>query len=306
MEIRPLAASYVPAAADLLNVVEPEFVATSELLLHQLRSNLSGTHRKQWIAVEGSDVVGVATAYLRSWSNDLDIGRIGGGVRADRRRCGIGTKLLEVAEQHLLGHGARRLRVRAQRDSPGVVFARAHGYTDPVVSEVLWSLDPREADTSELAALERAHVADGFELSPLREHRDAARVLFDFYGAAGGLLPGAPVTFEDWTTAILENPTLDYDGSYVISRDEPVALAWLLVDRERAKAENEWTATLPALRGRGLARLAKLATIRWAAATGIREIKTENDADNAPMLALNRRLGYRRLGLRDDFEKRAT
>ena len=39
----------------------------------------------------------------------------------------------------------------------------------------------------------------------------------------------------------------------------------------------------------------KLATIRWALNAGIREIVTANDDDNVPMLALSKRLGYRRL-----------
>jgi len=43
---------------------------------------------------------------------------------------------------------------------------------------------------------------------------------------------------------------------------------------------------------RGLARLAKLATIRWAARNDVATIVTGNDDDNEAMLALNRSLGY--------------
>jgi GNAT superfamily N-acetyltransferase len=71
--------------------------------------------------------------------------------------------------------------------------------------------------------------------------------------------------------------------------------ATLVVDHSAGRAENDWTATLPDLRGRGLARLGKLATIRWARNAGIREIVTANDDGNVPMLALNELLGYRRL-----------
>ena len=62
---------------------------------------------------------------------------------------------------------------------------------------------------------------------------------------------------------------------------------------------------MPRLRGRGLARLAKLGTIRWAAEHGIAEIVTGNDADNLPMRELNRRLGYRELFLRRDLQRPA-
>jgi len=70
--------------------------------------------------------------------------------------------------------------------------------------------------------------------------------------------------------------------------------AWSSI-RNRGRAENDWTATLPELRGRRLALLVKLASIRWAQDAGIREIVTANDDDNVAMLTLNQRLGYRRL-----------
>jgi hypothetical protein len=57
----------------------------------------------------------------------------------------------------------------------------------------------------------------------------------------------------------------------------------------------EFTGTAPAWRGGGLARLAKLAALHQAARAGIRWIGTANDQNNAPMLAVNRRLGHQPL-----------
>jgi RimJ/RimL family protein N-acetyltransferase len=57
---------------------------------------------------------------------------------------------------------------------------------------------------------------------------------------------------------------------------------------------NDMTGTLRSFRGRGLARLAKLCQLEWAARNGIVSVVTENDETNAPMLAVNTRLGYRR------------
>jgi RimJ/RimL family protein N-acetyltransferase len=65
------------------------------------------------------------------------------------------------------------------------------------------------------------------------------------------------------------------------------------VDLEGDRAGNGFTGTLRAYRGRGLARLAKLASIAWAAEQAIDSIVTENDETNAPMLAVNTSLGYR-------------
>ena len=84
----------------------------------------------------------------------------------------------------------------------------------------------------------------------------------------------------------------------VVLVDEHVAaLSWLLVGPE-GLAEVEFTATHPDLRRQGLARLAKLESMRRAAARGVRRIVTENGEANAPMLALNESLGFRRAALR--------
>ena len=45
----------------------------------------------------------------------------------------------------------------------------------------------------------------------------------------------------------------------------------------------------------------KLATTHWAAANGITMITTTNDERNAPMLAVNRRLGYKPGGRRVEY-----
>ena len=55
------------------------------------------------------------------------------------------------------------------------------------------------------------------------------------------------------------------------------------------------TGTLPAYRHGGLARLVKLASIRWLARHGVTAPFTDNDTENRDMLALNEHLGYRPL-----------
>jgi RimJ/RimL family protein N-acetyltransferase len=78
----------------------------------------------------------------------------------------------------------------------------------------------------------------------------------------------------------------------VVAGEEPVAYAALSVDPTTGRGRNEGTATVHDHRGRGFATLAKLAQLRWAAEHGIERVVTDNDERNAPMLAINRRLGY--------------
>jgi RimJ/RimL family protein N-acetyltransferase len=56
------------------------------------------------------------------------------------------------------------------------------------------------------------------------------------------------------------------------------------------------TGTLRDYRGRGLAQLAKRATLANAAKRGVELVSTENDQTNGPMLRVNEKLGYRPIG----------
>jgi GNAT superfamily N-acetyltransferase len=61
------------------------------------------------------------------------------------------------------------------------------------------------------------------------------------------------------------------------------------------------TGTRPDHRRKGLARLAKLGSIAWAREHGYEAILTESDQDNAAMLHLNRRLGYRQVATETQY-----
>ncbi len=61
-------------------------------------------------------------------------------------------------------------------------------------------------------------------------------------------------------------------------------------------AFSQMTGVLPAYRGRGIGQALKLLTIRFAKQNGQRSIKTINDVSNAPMIAVNEKLGFRRGG----------
>jgi RimJ/RimL family protein N-acetyltransferase len=67
-----------------------------------------------------------------------------------------------------------------------------------------------------------------------------------------------------------------------------------------------FTGTLRAYRGRGLALAVKLASIAWAREHGVTSMQTNNDETNAPMLAINRRLGYRPAGRRVEWVRAGT
>lgn len=90
-----------------------------------------------------------------------------------------------------------------------------------------------------------------------------------------------------------QEPThADELGRAVMSGGTVVAYGSVTVAGDRAW--NSMTGTRPEHRGRGLARLAKQHSLVALAGAGVRRCFTGNDAANAPMLAVNEALGYRR------------
>lgn len=73
--------------------------------------------------------------------------------------------------------------------------------------------------------------------------------------------------------------------------DEPVAVA-MVTEFPGGMAYNWMTGVMPSHRGHGLGLAAKVEALRRAKASGIAEVWTENHNRNAPMLAINARLGY--------------
>ena len=293
-EIRVFEPEDAESVVSLLSTLTPAVVHSAASLRRRERIE---PQRQSWVVVEDGEVVGFATSFLQIWTAEEGRMRVWAGVREDRRRQGVGSALWERALDH--ARQASKLTTEVDDDQAALEFAEHRGFTK-YDSEVISRLDPVRCTLDP-----KPH--EGFRALGLDELGDREQDLFEFYGAADGIPPGAPITLERFSSLILGNPTLDRPTSVVVldEDDRIVSLSWLLVDRERARAENEWTATLPELRGRGLARLAKLDSTRRAAEAGIRVIFTGNAPGNAAMRELNRRLGYEELYVRQDLERTA-
>ena len=232
-----------------------------------------------------------------SWASAADdVGEVWVAVRSENRGRGVGSRLYETGLEHLIRNGAREIRTSAGEEA-GRRFAERRGFRETRAEE-LSAVDPRSVDVSALPALEAELAAKGYPVVPLAELRERSHDVFALYAEVDGDVPAdhpeTRIEYEEWVRETLEDPALGYEGSFVVLAGErPVSLAFLHVDPEGRRAEHDLTGTARDFRRRGLARLAKLATIRWAAENGVERLLTSNDSTNAGMLALNRALGYR-------------
>lgn len=297
VSIRRFEPSDAAAAAELLRLLTPYEPMTEARLSQYDACKPPRIAEVWWVAVRKRRVVGWASAGLHLWTGERRVGSLFVGVTPALRRQGLGGRLYDIAVAHLGTLGVERLESAAYGsavDAPAFLKRRGFG---PVQRAVLWRLEPATVAPFDLEFATRRALDGGFQVVPLRSLSDRPDAMHSLYAETLRDVPTedafGEVRFKEFLCYRLHDPMLDLDGSFVVMfGDLPVAYAWITLDRERRLGFNAMTGTMPAYRQRGLAKLAKAASIRWARDNDVAIVYTSNDENNASMLAINRALGY--------------
>jgi GNAT superfamily N-acetyltransferase len=285
VKIRHATPDDAPAVVALRAMVYPYLVRGVESTRRMIAEPPPG---EQWVAfvVEIDDqLVGWASSFRNSVTSEADLGEIALlHVHPDYRRRGAGGALLAASTHHLAQIGVRRVRTWALTQS--LDFARKNGFE--ISRELRYSsLETRLAPPAPPAP-------PGIQLMTLSELD--SRQAYDAHVAAAADEPGDvasdAISYDTWRYEVWENVGLDKETSVAAVAGQTV-VAFTLVKRDGERMWSDMTATLPTRRGRGLARLVKSVALQRAAERGVTVAYTSNDESNAPMLAINARLGYR-------------
>ncbi|MDG4806432.1 GNAT family N-acetyltransferase [Micromonospora sp. WMMD1120] len=285
MEIRVAQPDDAPGVVALRAIVHPYQVRGVESTRKMLAEPPPEMGWTAFVAEVDGQVVGWVSAQCSTWTSTPNFGEVSNlHVHPEHRRRGIGTALLTAATEHLRPLDIRRVRTMALPD--GLPFARRHGYGPS--REVRYS-------ALELDALPPLpEPPPGVRLLPIVDLDPRLLYAADVAAAADepGDEPVDSISYENWRYDVWDNLGLDKSASTTAEVDGEV-VAFSLVKRDGDRMWSDFTGTIPAYRGRGLARLAKTAALHRAAASGVRVAYTSNDEANGPMLAVNTRLGYR-------------
>lgn len=301
--IRPFEAEDGDAVAALLAEDPLPEAVTGDGIRHWVASQPERAQAALWVAEADGAVAGWARARLRWATSAEGVSELWAFVSPGRRGEGLGAALFRAAHAHLLSAGARVVESWAVGEAGGR-FLRARGF-EAVRTHPILVLDVASADVSGFEEAAAAAAARGYELVPLAAVADpeALHVLdAETTADVPGTFAEDDVRLEDWLPETLGHPQLTREGSFVVvTGGKPVAHALLHVHPEARLAANEMTGAHRDHRRRGLARLAKLATIAWAREHGYTTILTACDEDNAGMLSLNAGLGYRRVATETEY-----
>jgi GNAT superfamily N-acetyltransferase len=281
---------------EILREAFPYGIFSRDTWLHRVRTIPERAQHAAWVAEDGGKVIANGWAFRTFFSEGSTSAQCSVNVLGSHRRRGIGNELYERVATHFEVLGATSGLVSFPESDAGVAFATTHGFREER-AEAESVLEVRTVDERPAPDVELRAVAD---IDP--------RLAYEADIAATRDMPSTEiinvVPYEEWIEHVLDYPFFTAEGSFVALVDDvPAAVSLLIADEESGRGANMFTGTQQAYRGRGLGLAVKLASIEWAKAHGITQLVTRNDETNAPMLAINRRLGYRPSGRRVEYLK---
>jgi GNAT superfamily N-acetyltransferase len=298
VRIRPLR---VPddfgSLAILLSVAGGQATVTEQTLLHQ-EQQPHGMRYRVVAEDEAGRLVGWACVRrLELESPGQYFVRV--VVDGGRRGQGLGARMLADAERAARELGAAYLYSGVRDDQPVArAFAEHHGYQFRR-HQFESVLDLRRFDFTAFAPAVEQAKAGGVRLFSLAEEpgeateRQAYQVLadtmYDVPDTEGEQIP----PFELWREMLIERPgfrpeylVLAADGDRVVGTTYMYPVAG-----DPTTLYTDYTGVLREYRGRQIALALKVEALEHARRLGAIIVRTNNDSDNAAMLAVNRRLG---------------
>ncbi|WP_326648842.1 MULTISPECIES: GNAT family N-acetyltransferase [unclassified Streptomyces] len=268
----------------------PYMVTTPEAVVFGVESANPAKKYRLLIAEKDGEIIGTAHAGIAYDSSEPGQSFVTPHVHPEHRGQGAGALILRTAEEHLTAEGARIVYAWAMDDPESRAFAEKRGYrpTRPAHFQRLDLANGTLPPLPELPAGVELRTAADFEADPRPMFRADAEATSDEPSDISTDFDD----YDDWISHTWNNPLLDRGLSTVVLVDGEIAAFTAAQSDGSTRYMSGMTGTLRVHRGRGFAKLAKTDSLRRARAAGYTDAFTSNDADNGPMLAINKWFGY--------------
>jgi len=256
------------------------------------------------VAVRDAAAVAYVSARHDPWdTTDKRFGTIRLNLRPDAWTEARFETLVRVAEEWLRSEGVITAVIRERDDLQRQLdVLNRLGYRERrrARTSELDLVERREHILSTVAACRKQMLEAGVRLMSLSDDGDPEkfaklyRMLAEAEQDIPTITPWRVLTFEAWKRFWFDNPGIREDRYWIAREgDSIVGMTALEFPATRGVPHTAMTATVPAVRGRGIAKALKYEAMNQAVELGFTRVRTNNDADNAPMLRVNAQMGYR-------------
>jgi GNAT superfamily N-acetyltransferase len=287
-----------PAAESIFSATQPEPTSMATLVEREERLNKEAI-RERLVAVDADNrVIGLSGCVHNPWSKP---GKFWLWIAVDpnQRQLGAGKALLAASEQFARDHGATELEGEVRDNDPrSILFAEVAGYQrHRHVFESTLNLST--FDGSRFSGVIEAAEASGLRFTSLAEtggetiernlYAAIARDCLDIPGWDNPTFQ----PFEEWRKWNLEGESAPWDQIiFALDGDQVAGITQQQPVKGTGGVWTFHTSVTREYRGRNLSLALKLLAIEAAKRLGAPYMRTNNDSDNGPMLAVNRKLGY--------------
>ncbi|MET9659606.1 GNAT family N-acetyltransferase [Streptomyces sp. NPDC006510] len=285
---------FLPADAEdwvrVRRAAVPFLVKTPESVTFEHASAHPDKRSRLLVAEEDGELIGTAQVGLAHDSPEPGQGFCNTYMHPDRTGRGAGALLVRTAEEHLAREGATAIYTWVLDTPSNLAFAEKRGYAPSRPAHFL------HLDLAGKPLPPRQELPPGVELRTGADFADDPRPLFEADAETTadepGDVPAELSDYEDWLNHTWRVPGLDHELTSVAVVDGEVAAFSAAQTDGPTRYWSGMTGTRRAYRNRGLAKLVKNDSLHRARAAGYTDAYTGNDADNGPMLAINRWFGY--------------
>jgi len=310
--IRPFAPTDYEAVAAIVSNAYPENLTTAEEVQYDDEHRAPHCKSQRWVA----ELDGKVVAYVdyTQWEGRYHPQKfwIYGGVLPGYQQQGMGTALYETISKALAALNPMTVYAQAREDLPhGMKFLTDRGYVEieRTWESVLdlagfdpepWRAYAAKVESAGIRLISQAELASDPERDT-KLHALINQLRIDVPSPE----PATAIPWENFVERYVTSPTLLPEGCFVAVTPDGryVGFTGLYKDSGDGLFNTGLTGVLREYRGSGIAQALKLKATLWAREQGARGIRTFNASTNAPMLAINLRMGFVRRPAWVDFAR---
>jgi DNA-binding transcriptional MerR regulator len=286
---------------DIVRITNP--YESQPITIDQMREwfqyNPPGRVQRRMVSVDENDAVASYGGYVHEADGPDHHFTVWVIVASDHHGQGIGSALWDTLVKDLREQRATRLVSDVLDNDPkSLAFAEHRGFA---IDQHFFNYELNLTTFDETPYLARisALEAQGIRFCALADFPDTPETRHKLYDlnisyVLDNTNARAPWTYPGFEEFVIQAPWFRREGQLLaVDGDQWIGMAPVSLFPETHSAYNLHTGVLPAYRGRKVATSLKVLAARYARQNGANSILTDSNLRNAPILAINRKMGYK-------------